>query len=119
MIGEVWTYKATKPSDNLEKARPVLIVGDDEDNGLRFVDIHYVIISSSASCGKYDVEINETLAKSIGLDRSSVIKTTKIYTGSRMKLGRKICELPTEKKKEFTVKYKEYQNNIINEWMKI
>ena len=31
MIGEIWTYKATKPSDNLEKARPILIIGNDED----------------------------------------------------------------------------------------
>ena len=83
MVGEIWTYKATKPSDNLEKVRPVLIVGDDEDNGLNFVDINYVIISSSASCGKYDIEINEQMAKAIGLNKKSIIKTTKIYTGSK------------------------------------
>ena len=59
VIGEIWTYKATKPSDNLEKIRPVLVIGDDGDNGLEFVDINYAINSSSASCGKYDVEINE------------------------------------------------------------
>ena len=63
VIGEIWTYKATKPSDNLEKIRPVLVIGDDGDNGLEFVDINYVIISSSASCGKYDVEINEEIFK--------------------------------------------------------
>ena len=63
MIGEIWTYKATKPSDNLEKIRPVLVIGDDGDNGLEFVDINYAIISSSASCGKYDVEINEEIFK--------------------------------------------------------
>ena len=49
VIGEIWTYKATKPSDNLEKIRPVLVIGDDGDNGLEFVDINYAIISSSAS----------------------------------------------------------------------
>lgn len=48
MIGEIWTFKATKPNDNLEKVRPVLIIGDDKENGLQFIDINYVIISSSA-----------------------------------------------------------------------
>ena len=116
MVGEVWTYKATKPNDNLEKVRPVLIIGDDEENGLKFVDISYVIISSSASCGKYDIEINEEVAKLIGLNKKSVIKTTKIYTGSRMKLGRKIGDLPTEIRNEFKRKYEEYQKSIIDRW---
>lgn len=114
MIGEIWTYKATKPSDNLEKARPVLIIGDDGDNGLNIIDIEYVIISSSAECGYYDVKIEENIAKSIGLERESVIKTTKIYTGSKSKLGRKICDLPIEIKEEFKEKYKNHQSNIIN-----
>lgn len=69
MIGEIWTYKATKPSDNLEKVRPVLVIGDDRNNELKFVDINYVIISSSALCGKYDVTINEKRAIEIGLQR--------------------------------------------------
>ena len=73
VIGEIWTYKATKPSDNLEKIRPVLVIGDDGDNGLEFVDIDYVIISSSASCEKYDVEItsfeDETLEEMIEAKR--------------------------------------------------
>lgn len=116
MIGEIWTFKATKPSDNLEKARPVLIVGDDRENGLQFVDINYVIISSSALCGNYDVEIEEVEAKKIGLDRKSVIKTTKIYTGSKMKLGSKIGELSLDKKQEFKEKYTEYQKAILNKW---
>lgn len=116
MIGEVWTYKATKPNDNLEKVRPVLIIGDDEDNGLQFVDINYVIISSSASCGKYDIELKDETAKEIGLNRNSIIKTTKIYTGSKMKLGNKIGELPATIKEEFKQKYKEYQENIFNKW---
>ena len=55
MIGEVWTYKATKPSDNLEKSRPVLIIGNDANNGIQFVDVNYVIVSASADCGQYDV----------------------------------------------------------------
>ena len=116
MIGEIWTYKATKPSDNLEKVRPVLIVGNDEENGLKFVDINYVIISSSATCGKYDVPINKEQAEEIGLDRASTIKTTKIYTGSRTKLGRKIGELSLHIKEEFKNKYIEYQKNIISKW---
>lgn len=115
-IGEVWTYIATKPSDNLQKVRPILIVGNDEDNGLNFVDINYTIISSSADCGKYDVELNEVEASKAGLDRASVIKTTKIYTGSKMKLGSKIGELPLFKRDEFKQKYKEYQDNILNKW---
>lgn len=117
MIGEVWTYKATKPSDNLEKVRPVLIIGDDKENELQFVDINYVIISSSASCGKYDVEVNEKDAELIGLSRKSVIKTTKIFTGSTTKLGSKIGELPLNIKEEFKRKYTEYQQSLIEKWM--
>ena len=113
MIGEIWTYKATKPSDNIEKVRPVLVIGDDKENGLKFIDINYVIISSSASCGKYDVLIKENRALEIGLTKESVIKTTKIYTGTQTKLGRKVCDLPQDIKEEFKNKYKEYQKSII------
>lgn len=56
---EVWTYEAIKPSDGKSKVRPVLVIGDDSNNQLQFVDIHYVIISSSSMCGIYDVLINE------------------------------------------------------------
>ncbi len=42
MVGEIWTYKATKPNDDLEKVRPVLIIGDDEGNGLNFIDIKFL-----------------------------------------------------------------------------
>ena len=117
MIGEIWTYVATKPNDDLEKVRPVLIIGNDAKNGLKFVDLHYVIVSSSAECGSYDVELSETEAKSIGLERKSVIKTTKIYTGPKTKLGKKIGELPPYKKDEFREKYKEYQEQIINSFI--
>lgn len=117
MTGEIWTFKATNPNDNIEKARPVLIIGDDGDNNLRFVDIHYVIISSSATCGVYDIEINDTDAKKIGLDKKSVIKTTKIYTGSKSKLGNKIGDLPDNLKEKFKEKYTEYQNRLINEFI--
>ncbi len=116
MTGEIWTYVATKPSDNLEKVRPVLIIGNDANNQLQYVDIHYVIISASARCGIYDVELNEAQAKSIGLDRKSVIKTTKIYTGSRSKFGKKIGELPADKKKEFIEKYRTYQLDIVTKF---
>ena len=64
----------------------------------------------------YDVEINEETAKYIGLKRPSVIKTTKIYTGSRQKLGCKIGDLTDELKKKFMCKYREYQENIMNKW---
>ena len=116
MIGEIWTYKAIKPNDNLEKTRPVLIIGDDDNNGLSFCDIHYVIVSSSAEIGIYDIEINDILAKEIGLIWKSVIKTTKIFTGSKYKLGKKICDLPDELKEKFITNYKNYQLNMINKF---
>ena len=113
MLGEVWTYISNKPSDNLKKVRPILIIGNDSSNNLKFVDIHYVIISSSADCGKYDIYLNEVTAKKIGLDRNSVIKTTKIYTGPSSKLGCKVGVLPEEVKARFINNYKEYQLNLI------
>lgn len=117
MIGEIWTYVATKPSDGSLKTRPVLIIGNDYGNKLKFVDIHYVIISSSAECGLYDIKLDDIVAKQIGLNGSSVIKTTKIYTGTRSKLGCKIADLPIEIKKEFLEKYKKYQEELINNFI--
>lgn len=32
MIGEIWTYAATKPSDGTPKVRPILIIGNDANN---------------------------------------------------------------------------------------
>ena len=116
MIGEIWTYRATKPNDDLEKVRPVLIIGNDANNGLQFVDINYVIVSSSADCGHFDVPINEDNARKIGLEKISTIKTTKIYTGSKTKLGRKIGDLPEELKYEFKEKYRAYQEDILSKW---
>lgn len=112
-IGEIYTYNAIKPNDNLQKTRPVLVIGTDSMNQLNFVDINYVIISSSADCGKYDVEISEEKARAIGLERRSVIKTTKIFTGPQSKLGRQIGKLPEDIKKDFREKYSEYQKSII------
>lgn len=117
MVGEIWTYVAIKPDDGKVKPRPVLIIGNDSDNMLKYVDIHYVIISSSAECGIYDVEINDEVAKQIGLNSKSVIKTTKIYTGTRSKLGTKISDLPREIKLEFYNKYKKYQDNIMKQFV--
>ena len=116
MIGEIWTYIATKPSDGSFKTRPVLIIGNDLNNGLKFVDIHYVIISSSAECGIYDVELNDEVARKIGLNGKSVIKTTKIYTGTRSKLGSKISDLPDDIKNQFISKYRLYQERLIDEF---
>ncbi len=48
MQGEIWTYVASKPNNGKLKVRPVLVIGDDANNNLQYVDIHYVIISSSA-----------------------------------------------------------------------
>ena len=50
MIGEIWTYAATKYSGGTPKVRPILIIGNDANNQLQYVDIHYVIVSSS-DCG--------------------------------------------------------------------
>lgn len=116
MIGEIWTYVAIKPNDGKPKTRPVLIIGNDANNQFQYVDIHYVIISASANCGIYDVEITEEEALNIGLSGKSIIKTTKIYTGTKSKLGAKIADLPGEKKKEFYKKYKEYQENLMRQF---
>ena len=114
MILEIWTYSAPKPSNNSSiKARPVLVIGDDSCNNISIVDITYVLISSSAECGEFDVEISENVAQSIGLDRKSIIKTTKIFTGSKSSLGSKICKLPDDIKSEFIEKYKKYQDCLI------
>lgn len=67
-------------------------------------------------CGINDVKITEETARDIGLAKASVIKTTKIYTGSKTKLGSKICDLPESIKKEFITKYQEYQNELINKF---
>ncbi|MCL2036426.1 MAG: type II toxin-antitoxin system PemK/MazF family toxin [Oscillospiraceae bacterium] len=113
MILEIWYYKANLPSSNKVKARPVLIVGDDRANGLQVVDIHYCIISSSSAKGDYDVEINEEIAKEIGLARASIIKTTKIYTGSKHLLERKVCDLPDSLRDEFVKRFKDYQGKML------
>lgn len=110
--GEIWTCKSTMPNDGKIKPRPVLIVGNDEDNKLKYCDIHYAIVSSSACKGKYDVEIDENLAKEIGLERKSIIKTTKLYTFDKTMFYQKVGDLPKEKKKEFLEKYKKHQKNI-------
>lgn len=93
MFGEIWTYVAIKPNDGTVKTRPVLVIGNDANNQLQYVDIHYVIISSSAECGIYDIEINDDIAKLIGLNKKSIIKTTKIFTGTRSKFEAKIADL--------------------------
>ena len=112
---EIWTYLAQKPSNNSQiKPRPVLVIGDDSCNNISIVDISYVVISSSSECGEFDVEIDESTAQSIGLDRKSIIKTTKIFTGSKSYLGNKICDLPKDIKLKFIEKYKKYQDCLIN-----
>lgn len=60
--------------------------------------LNYIIISSSADCGLYDVELDENIAQIIGLDRKSVIKTTKIYTEPRSKFGKKLVTYQKIKK---------------------
>ena len=114
MIFEIWYFKALLPNGTGHKARPVLIIGNDSENNLNIVDIHYCLVSSSSSAGKYDVEIADTQAKALGLSRASIIKTTKIYTGSKRQLERKVCDLPDTLRKEFLQKYQAYQNAIIS-----
>ena len=117
MIGKIWTYVATKPNDGTLKIRPILIIGNDANNQLQYVDIHYVIVSFSSDCGVYDVKIEQEVAVSIGLKKESIIKTTKIYTGAKSKLGVKIAELPTNKKTEFLNKYRSYQEDIMTKFL--
>ena len=114
LILEIWYYKATLPNSGGTKDRPVLIIGDDQENSLNIIDIHYCLISASAPKGRYDILIDTTEATELGLLRASVIKTTKIYTGSKNLLGRKICDLPKNLKDEFIEKYKSYQSKIFN-----
>ena len=114
MIFELWYYNATLPNSGGIKRRPVLIIGDDGENGLSIVDIHYCLVSATSQKGNFDVIIDETTAQSLGLSRESIIKTTKMYTGTRNNLGGKIADLPELLKKEFRAKYKEYQEKIIN-----
>jgi len=113
MIFEIWYYTAKLPNSLETKARPILIIGDDSENKLRIVDIHYCIVSSTAPKGNYDIQIDEKTAKNLGLERASVIKTTKVYTGDRELLERKVCDLPKDLKIEFIEKYKSYQNNLM------
>ena len=51
--------------------------------------------------------------KPSGLNVVSVIETTKIYTGTKSKLGVKISDLPTEIKEEIYNKYKKYQEELM------
>jgi hypothetical protein len=114
MIFEIWYYSAKLPNSLETKGRPILIIGDDSDNKLRIIDIHYCIVSASAPKGEYDIQIDAKTGENLGLEKASVIKTTKVYTGDRELLERKVCELPKDLKSEFIEKYKAYQNNIID-----
>ena len=114
MIFELWYYRANLPNNGGIKTRPVLIIGDDTENGLTIIDIHYCIVSASSQVGNYDVVIDDITAKNIGLSKRSIIKTTKIYTGSKRLLENKIADLPQEQKEEFLIKFKDYQTKLIN-----
>jgi len=114
LIFEIWYYKAILPNSGGIKARPILIIGDDSKNNLSIVDIHYCLVSASSQKGDYDVEISEEKARELGLKRASIIKTTKVYTGSKGLLERKVCDLPKELKSEFIQKYKAYQCKVMS-----
>ncbi|MDR2559343.1 MAG: type II toxin-antitoxin system PemK/MazF family toxin [Oscillospiraceae bacterium] len=113
MIFEIWYYKAILPNGGGTKARPVLIIGNDSENNLSIVDIHYCLVSASSQKGEYDINIDEEQAKELGLTRASVIKITKVYTGSRGLLERKVCDLPSDLRAEFIKNYKVYQNKLM------
>jgi len=113
LIFELWYYNAMLPNNGGIKRRPVLIIGDDGENGLSIVDIHYCLVSSSSQKGTFDVTIDAITAQNLGLSRESIIKTTKIYTGTRNLLNGKIADLPEALKKEFCEKYKHYLDNPV------
>jgi mRNA-degrading endonuclease toxin of MazEF toxin-antitoxin module len=113
VIFEIWYYKAVLPNNGGIKPRPVLVIGDDGANELRIVDVHYCLVTSSGECGKFDVLIDEPAAKQIGLTRKSIIKITKIFTGSRNLLERKVADLPESLRSEVREKYAAYQRGII------
>ena len=113
MIFEFWYYRATLPNSGEVKPRPVLIFGDDKENNLRIVDVHYCLVSSSSQKGAFDIEIDDQKSKELGLTRASIIKTTKMYTGSRRLLERKICDLPQDIKTTFIENYKRYQQSLM------
>ena len=115
MVFEIWYYEAKLPNSSTQtKGRPILIIGNDSENKLKIIDIHYCIVSKTAPKGEYDVQIDEATAKSLGLEQASVIKTTKIYTGDKELLERKVCDLPQDLKTEFIANYKAYQKKIID-----
>ena len=64
---------------------------------------------------KYQLVLLDILIRGL-LEKIKCESTTKIYTGSRNKLGSKIGDLPTEIKEEFKEKYRKYQEDILKKW---
>ncbi len=113
-VGEIWTFLVPLTNDNTKyKARPVLIVSVNE-GFVHYESINYVVISSTSLREKYDVVIRDDIASRIGLQSTSIIKTTNIYTENKTSLGHKIGELPKGILKQFRKKYQAFQEYILN-----
>ena len=112
MIFEIWYYKTSLPSDDT-KPKPILIIGNDPEDGSVEANIHFCPILTSSAQGKYDVRINETDAKAIGIAKELIIKTTQMYTGPCNLLEQKVGDLPGDLISQFISQYIAYQSAIL------
>lgn len=111
-VGEIWTFNVPLTNDNAKyKPRPVLIISVN-NNFQHYYSLTYVIISSTALKEKYDVIISEKVAKKVGLEKRSVIKTAMVYTGGYSSIGEKIGVLPENLLSEFEKNYRAFQKQI-------
>lgn len=111
-VGDIWTFNVPLTNDNAKyKPRPVLIISVN-NQFQHYYSLTYVIISSTAFKEKYDVIISEKVAKQIGLEKRSIIKTAMVYTGGYSSIGEKIGELPENLLYEFFKNYKAFQRQI-------
>jgi mRNA-degrading endonuclease toxin of MazEF toxin-antitoxin module len=113
-VGEVWTFNVPLTNDNAKfKPRPVLIVSVN-NNFQHYYSVTYVIISSTSLKEKFDVIISDKVAKKIGLEKRSIIKTAMVYTGGFSSIGEKIGVLPENIMDEFEKNYKAFQKQIFD-----
>ena len=92
-VGDIWTFNVPLTNDNAKyKPRPVLIISVITEFQ-HYYSLTYVIISSTTALKeKYDVIISEKVAKQIGLEKRSIIKTAMVYTGGYSSIGEKDWE---------------------------
>lgn len=111
-VGELWTFNVPLTNDNAKfKPRPVLIVSVN-NKFQHYYSVTYVIISSTSLKEKYDVIISDKVAKRVGLEKRSIIKTAMVYTGGFSSIGEKIGELPDNVMNEFEKNYMAFQKQI-------